>query len=206
MYFDSEDPNIIAKLKALQPTPGYCFFIDICGSTVLKDSPIEDWARIIANVFNNIRSCLASLTPLKGIGDELMYYLPEAELADRDLTILGLFSSLAHILRTQEEGVYGPVKASLLFCSHAFELSFIRSRRDFYGKDVDLAARLISKAETGELVMNEAFVHRLRDEYLGIGNKEQFAQVEHLLGPLQFQPKGFSAGVVYYKLPAGSPS
>jgi hypothetical protein len=200
MYFDSEDPDIIAKLKALPPTPGYCFFIDICGSTALKDSPIENWARIIANVFNNIRSYLATLAPLKGIGDELMYYLPEAELAARDLTVLGLFSCLTQILRTREEGVYGPVKASLLFCSHAYELSFMRGRVDFYGKDVDLTARMISEAGPGDLIMNEPFVHRLREEYLGI-NQEQFPDVERLVGPLQFQPHGFNASVGYYKLP-----
>jgi hypothetical protein len=42
-YIDPTDRDLKSKIAALRPTPGFCFFIDIVGSTELKDKSLQEW-------------------------------------------------------------------------------------------------------------------------------------------------------------------
>ena len=142
----------------------------------MKDQPATDWARAVYNTFAKVRSFLPpTISPLKCIGDEVMYFIPEPLMTSGASTRLQRFAELCSIAR-EPDPLFKRVKVVVAYCTNAYPLTFLKGTPDVYGKDIDLSARLRSKATEGELVMNEPFVQEARTEYAGIGNKEQFAR------------------------------
>src|SRR5258707_436053 len=83
MYFDPSTPDLKQRLAALQPTVGYCIFVDIVDSTLLKKKHITEWASLVHNTFVNVTCFLGTqIVPLKIIGDCCMFYLTETKLAE----------------------------------------------------------------------------------------------------------------------------
>jgi hypothetical protein len=73
---DPSEPGYQDKLDSLSPTKGYCIFIDIVGSTRIKDGPLSEWATKLHNTFahianwlelvlTNLNNCLASKDSLR---------------------------------------------------------------------------------------------------------------------------------------------
>jgi len=199
-FFDPNDPKWREKLATLAPISGYCVFIDIAGSTALKDGPIERWASFISNTFGNARAFLEpTLPPLKCLGDSLMFFIPESIL-NKTATPLSLFASLKSIC-SDPDPLFCEVKVGATYCTDAYELTFIKGTYDVYGKGIDLAARLLSRAESRELLMNEPFAQQIRQEFETIDNKQAFSDVRRVVGPWPEQIRGFSRAVNIYKLP-----
>ncbi len=146
MYFDPNDPHLRRKIAALRPTPGYCIFIDIVGSTSMKTRSLHRWAALIQNTFANVAAFLPfGSTPLKCLGDALMFFIPTTQVTARGESALTLFAGIASVLQERDR-YYRRVKAAVVLGS-AYELSFIRGLADFYGKDIDdLCARLLSRS------------------------------------------------------------
>jgi len=203
LFFDPADPTLRAGLEALRPTPGYCILVDIVGSTRMKDAPLLQWAPKIHNAFANTLAFLSpSIRPLKSIGDELMFYVTSETLSLLGETPLCIYSGL-YSVASERDSLFTDVKVAIAYCDNAYRLSFLPGVEDVYGKDIDLTARLLSKANPREIMMNEAFVMRVRESFNTIGNKDDFPEVSRIEGPM-FEPlRGFSAPVSIFKAKAG---
>src|SRR5260370_42020617 len=104
LLFDPNDPALKAKILSLQPSTGYCIFIDVVGSTKVKDETLPQWASRIYNTFTLARSFLPlQFQPLKGIGDALMFYITEDDLEKTGEVPLQLFHGLFSITAEEEE-------------------------------------------------------------------------------------------------------
>jgi len=194
LYFDTSDPGLKAKLEALVPTPGYCVFIDISGSTQMKDQELFHWATLIHNAFANVRTFMpTSAFPLKCLGDALMYFIPKTQPAQASDVPLQLFAGLASIVDDRDP-IFPQQKAAVV-SGRAYELTFIQGQDDVYGKDIDLAARLLSRARSREVLLNRAFYDEVRAAYKRTRSTERFQQVERIrhLGPLDV--RGFATRV-----------
>jgi class 3 adenylate cyclase len=205
LFFDPNDPNLRAKIEALVPTPGYCVLVDMVGSTAMKDAPILQWAPKIHNAFANTMAFLdPSIRPLKSIGDELMFYISCEKLAERGEGALCLYSGLFSVAG-EKDPLFTDVKIAIAYCERAYRLSFLPGVEDIYGKDIDLTARLLSKALPREIVMNEAFVRILKHDFEtdARGNQDQFPEVNRITGPVGEPFKGFAAPVPVFRVKAG---
>lgn len=138
-----------------------------------------------------------AFTPLKSIGDELMFFIPESELKGE--TALSIFSGLCNIIDSNEPYLR-EVKIGVAYCQQAYDITFIKDTIDIYGKDIDLTSRLLSVANSKEIIMNNEFVEQIRKEYDTIGNKNQFEEVPLIVGPWPQQFKGFKKSVNIYKI------
>lgn len=197
LYIDPNDPDLGKKIKNLKPTYGFCIFIDIVGSTKLKDKGLSEWIRLIYNTFANINSFLFSkFQPIKSIGDALMYFISESEMKEE--TPLTLYDALINIINSNEP-YFKKVKIGVTYCKEAYEITFIKDNKDIYGKDIDLTARLASIAENQEIIMNSDFVKKVRDEYDKISSKHQFPDVPKIIGPWPQKFKGFKDKVEIFK-------
>jgi len=198
-FIDPSDKDLIQNIRNLQPYPGYCIFLDIVGSTELKDLETAKWIIYIYNTFANTKTYFWNLSdPIKSVGDELMLYFPEHNLNNEDA--LSIFAGLASVAKSNE--VYSKdVKISATYCNNVYDITFIKNTKDVYGKDIDLTVRLLSIAQSNEIIMNEEFLNKLRESYNRIGNKEQFPEVEQIVGPWPHKFKGFKESVNVYKLP-----
>ncbi len=200
LYINPNDPNLKDKVESLKPTTGYCIFIDIAGSTEMKSYDINSWIILMHNTFSNIKSFLSPLPPLKIIGDEIMFYISDEVLKKKGHTPLTIFAELASIAREEEE-LYKDVRVGAAYCTQAYNIAFTPGAADYYGKDIDLAARLLSKAESQEIVVNEPFFKKVKSDYESIGNKDQFTEVNEVIGPYFEYFKGFNHDLAIYKLP-----
>src|ERR1041385_8796090 len=100
IYVDYNDARLEAKLRNLDPTPGYCVFIDISNSTALKDSDLIQWILLIKNTFQSIAGYLAPpCYPLKCLGDALMFFIPDNGLLEMGFTPLTFFDGLQMLVR-----------------------------------------------------------------------------------------------------------
>ncbi|MBU6401112.1 MAG: hypothetical protein KGS61_12395 [Verrucomicrobia bacterium] len=201
LYFDPRDRELNSKMQALQPTPGYCIVVDIVGSTAVKDSSVQDWAVFIHNAFQYTLSFLSSsFVPLKSIGDCLMFFISQDRMLANHETALHFFSGLCRVAAA-EDPLFSDVKISAVFCQHAYEITFIPGTEDVYGKDIDLTMRLLAKAGSREILMNEGFVQQVRGDYAVAANPDQYREVQRIVGPWPEAMKGFVDPVLIYKLP-----
>ena len=173
---------------------------DIVGSTAIKDRDVREWIRLLANTFNNIRAWTEPRF-LKTVGDMLMFWFPDAQFY-ATTSPLTLIQGLDDMNRHKKAKLFLPVRAAVTRCSEAYEISFMRSGDDVYGKDIDLTARLLDMASEGEIVMNDAFHQVLQGQYEVCGNKHEFQVVERIKGPWTVQFRGFSDPVRVFKVRA----
>ena len=200
LFINPEVPDLYEKIRRLNPTPGFCFFIDIVSSTEMKDEELHKWIAYIYNVFTNIQTFLyMKFRPMKSIGDCLMFFIPESDM--RDETPLTLFDGLYKII-TSNESYLKEVKIGAVYCRNVYNISFIEGNIDYYGKDIDLATRLLSKANSKEIVFNDEFFNRIRSEYDSISNKDNFPYIMTILGPFLERIRGFRKNILFYRLSA----
>ena len=190
LFFDPGDPHLREKVLSLAPTPGYCVFVDIAGSTAMKDQELYRWASRIHNAFANVVAFMPDGTfPLKSLGDALLYFIPKAHLRNAHEVPLQLFDGLASVV-DDKDSIFPEQKASIV-SGEAYELTFVRDRPDVYGKDVDLAARLASVAKTREIVMNRAFYDEVLADYRNVGAGAGFDEVQRIQQCPSVSLKGF---------------
>ncbi len=136
-YKDPNSPEMIGRLKELPKCPGVCFFIDLINSTNIKyKTEVVDWGRKLNNTFNFI-SFLNDFPDnvVKGIGDEIMLYIPDEELGKKSVykdyfsILLELYATLDNIknfLRFFCRGFFYLLKFyNFLFMSKNFFFRFI---------------------------------------------------------------------------------
>jgi hypothetical protein len=176
-------PTIGKELDELKPTIGYCVLIDLVASTSLKDEKPHVWTHRIFETFLLAQNSLAQIRPLKAIGDELMFYIRETDLEARGETALNLFLSLCLLVQEENKNIFRPTKAAITYCQDAYDITFIKDTQDFYGKDIDLAARLLSKANEGEILMNEPLIEKMQTAHQASTGARDFFEKSGVKGP-----------------------
>ncbi len=190
LYIHPDVANLKEQIDALRPIPGYCFFIDITGSTEMKDMELSKWIAYIYNTFANIKSFLFSkFEPIKVLGDGMLFFIPESDMQKE--TPLTLFNALTNIVK-EGERYFKEVKIGAAFCRSVYDITFVRGNRDIYGKDIDLTARLSGEAASREIVMNREYLDRVRSEWDRIANRSNFEEVERITGPELITIRGFT--------------
>lgn len=204
LLIDANNPNLRAEVTGLRPVPGYCIFIDIVGSTQMKQKGLLEWVALIHNGFANAATFLSSFPPLKGIGDELMYYIEEADLAASGYTAMQVFDGLYQMAK-EGDASFPPVKIVAAYCTSVYPITFIAGARDYYGIDIDRAARLKGDSIKPsicerEVIIDEAMYQRIRESYNRAGNKDQFKGVPKLQGPTSHTAKGIPEPISIYRV------
>lgn len=176
-YIHFRDPTsmeIEKKLEDIPKCPGTCFFIDVINSTDIKyKSELKDWGKRLNNTFNFI-SFLNDFPDnvVKGIGDELMLYIPDEDLFSKT-SYNNYFGLIEEIIATIDNLVNYPLeetflkcKVSIHYCTEVYNITFFENANDYYGKDIDLTARLMSKAKANRIVMSEKFFTKVKNDMI----------------------------------------
>lgn len=174
-YIHSINPNseeLKHYLLKLSKIPGTCIFVDIINSTadkyICKDL---EWISKLNNTFNFIT--FLNHFPdyvVKGIGDELMLYLPEKEIRNSNIiknhyTLLEEIHATIDNLRNHPlKHLFYECKVGVHFCSDVYNITFFEGVNDYYGTDIDIAARLMKKAKPNRIVISEKFYDKIRED------------------------------------------
>jgi class 3 adenylate cyclase len=180
IYIHDKNPASLTlgdQLKALPKTPGICMFIDIVGSTAEKyQNGVEVWGKKLNNTFNFI-SFLNNFPKhiVKGIGDEIMLYIPDDELTKHEslnscLAMLEeIYATLDNIINFPLPDLFMNCKVAMHYCTEVYNITFLENYNDYYGIDIDMTARLTKKAVTNRIVISETFFKKVVEDLAASG-------------------------------------
>jgi len=174
-YIHFKNPTsteIEETLKKVPKSPGVCFFIDIINSTDIKyTTEVWQWGKKLNNTFNFI-SFLNDLpnNVVKGIGDELMLFIPDDDLMAKSsynnyLSLLEeIYATIDNIKNYPVKDVFLNCKVAIHYCTEVYNISFFKNANDYYGQDIDLTARLMAKAKANRIVLSEKFFAKVNND------------------------------------------
>lgn len=208
-WIDKSSKEFENLLKSVNPMSGICIFIDICGSTAIKNKyKYPKWVTLIRNSISICQGLTSLEQPLKVIGDELMYFLPDEELNISSKSYADILNSVKDSISSWKNSLDSYVltmKGAIHYCADVYPISMIGERKthdngeleiiptkDFYGADIDLTARLMTVAGSKMLIISDSFKTKLD----GVDSPELIG----ILGPFKKRFKGFEKDVVYHQL------
>jgi class 3 adenylate cyclase len=140
---------------------------------------------------------------VKGIGDELMIYIPDEVLAQKSsLTnhysiIEELYSTLLNIKSFPVKNLFMDCKIAMHYCTNVYNISFLKGYNDYYGKDIDMAARLMSKSGKNRIVFSEAFYLKAKEDLANLNIPDDLTCLAHASESISESFKGIPFPVVY---------
>lgn len=175
-YIDvhTTDKEAIEKaIASLEPCRGVCLFIDITNSSRIKyEMGYKEWIMLLKNTFG-ILALQKKIKRhiVKFIGDAIMVFVPEEKLYNKTESIRNFHTLLEEVYAAMDmlqmlhvRGIYMKCKAAVHYCEDIYNITFLKDKNDFYGRDIDLAARLLLKAAESKIVISEVFYrHVLQD-------------------------------------------
>lgn len=107
----------------------------------MKQESMYTWIAKIYNTFQDTDSFFRKYQPLKSIGDELMYFIEADDLINDGESVFLLYDRLFGIAANNKSD-YPKTKICAAYCENVFPLTFLKDTKDYYGIDIDRAARL----------------------------------------------------------------
>jgi len=195
LFYNSRPIAINQKeINNLKTLSGTAIFVDIVGSTALKVANPQRWIILIGNTLNYISQINVIFRDhlVKIIGDELMIFIPDKVLKNENFfTIIDLLKTSMEELPDNKD-LKLATKAAINYCECVFPISFIQQKLDYYGKEIDLTARLLTKAEPNQIIISEKFYTKLNDLEL-----DNFQNIENVC---QESFKGFATPIKYRRI------
>lgn len=172
-FIDIHNKNIdeIQKtLRHLRACCGTSLFMDITSSTEIKyEKGFKEWVLLLKNTFSllALQNKVKNNT-IKFIGDEIMIFIPNDVLLSKGYSIFNYYTLLSEIyaaidiLKMLHAGkVHLKCKVAIHYCEEVYNITFFKGYNDYYGKDIDLTSRLISKAKENKIVISESFYQKV---------------------------------------------
>lgn len=155
------------EIKNLKPLSGVCIFIDIVGSTELKNNNLQHWIVLLGNslaiaVGNNT---ILSKNVIKHIGDEIMIFIPDDSLENENhYTIFETLKGYLSSFNNELDEYILKFKAAIHYCTNVYNISFKENTDDYYGIDIDLTARLMKESKPNYIVISEDMFLKIKPE------------------------------------------
>jgi class 3 adenylate cyclase len=183
-YVHYKDPNseeMTRFLEGIPRCPGTCFFMDINRSTDMKYlGGLPDWGRKLNNTFNNLLYANHfQHNIVKGIGDEMMLFIPDDQLRKKSSNnthfalLEDIYSALFLIKNHPDPDLFLNCKVAIHYCTEVYNITFFKGANDYYGSDIDLTARLMTKGIENRIVLSEKFYVKVRNDLINLGMPEE---------------------------------
>lgn len=167
-YANPNSAEMQQHLERIPKCPGICFFMDINKSTDMKyEGGLKDWGRKLNNTFNYLLYANHfEKNVVKGIGDEIMLFIPDGTLQRKTANnsffavLEDIYSALYLIKNHPQHGLFLNCKVAIHYCEEVYNITFFEGANDYYGSDIDLTARLMSRSSENRIVLSSAFYHK----------------------------------------------
>jgi len=179
-YVHFKDPNsgeMTRFLEQIPKCPGTCFFMDINRSTDIKYlGGLTDWGRKLNNTFNNLLYANHfQHNIVKGIGDEMMLFIPDEQLRKKSSNnnhfalLEDIYAALFLIKNHPDPDLFLNCKVAIHYCAEVYNITFFKGANDYYGSDIDLTARLMTKSIENRIVLSEKFYVKVLNDLIILG-------------------------------------
>jgi len=108
---------------------------------------------------------------IKYISDSIMIFTPDHVLCEDDPYIKDYFSLLEEVYASVDilrmldgEQSHMSCKVSMHYCTDVYNMTFFKDSNDYYGKDIDLTARLLSKARENRIILSDVLYEKIIEE------------------------------------------
>lgn len=180
-FNDPHSEEMIRFLEKIPKCPGTCFFMDINRSTDIKYlGGLTDWGRKLNNTFNNLLYANHFQNNIvKGIGDEMMLYIPDNQLRKKSSNnnyyalLEDIYAALYLIKNHPDPDLYLNCKVAIHHCTEVYNITFFKGANDYYGSDIDLTARLMTKSIESRIVLSERFYIKVLNDLISLGLNEK---------------------------------
>ena len=88
-------------------------------------------------------------------------------------------------------------KIAMHYCSNVYNITFLKGYNDYYGKDIDKAARLMSKSGKNRIVFSEAFYQKAKEDLANLDIPEEGTCLGSSSEPVAENFKGIPFPVIY---------
>jgi class 3 adenylate cyclase len=155
--------------------------MDINRSTDMKYlGGLSDWGRKLNNTFNKLLYANHFQNNIvKGIGDEMMLYIPDEQLKKKSSNnthfalLEDIYSALFLIRNHPAPDLFLNCKVAIHYCTEVYNITFFKGANDYYGSDIDLTARLMTKCIESRIVLSEKFYVKVRNDLVNLGLDER---------------------------------
>ena len=112
---------------------------------------------------------------VKGIGDEMMLFIPDELLRTRSSNntcfalLKDIYATLFLIKNHPNQDLYLTCKVAIHYCTEVHNITFFEGANDYYGSDIDLTARLMSKCVENRIVLSEKFYVKAVNDLVTMG-------------------------------------
>jgi class 3 adenylate cyclase len=176
-FNDPNSPEMLRDLEQIPRCPGICFFMDINRSTDIKyEGGLKDWGRKLNNTFNNLLYVNHfQQHVVKGIGDEMMLFIPHEVLNRKSSNntcfalLEDIYAALFLIKNHPDQDLYLNCKVAIHYCTEVHNITFFEGANDYYGSDIDLTARLMTKCIENRIVLSEKFYVKVINDLINMG-------------------------------------
>lgn len=176
-YTDPHSEEMSRVLGQIPNCPGICFFMDINRSTDIKyHGGLNDWGRKLNNTFNSLLYANHFQHHLvKGIGDEMMLFIPEEVLTGKSSNntcyalLEDIYAALYLLKNHPDRDMFLNCKVAIHYCTEVHNITFFEGANDYYGSDIDLTARLMTKCIENRIVMSEQFYTKVINDLANMG-------------------------------------
>lgn len=176
-YTDPYSAEMVRKLHDIPRCPGVCFFMDINRSTDIKyQGGVKDWGRKLNNTFNNLLYANHfQQHVVKGIGDEMMLFIPDEALRSKPSNntcyalLEDIYAALFLIKNHPDRDLYLNCKVAIHYCTEVYNITFFDGADDYYGSDIDLTARLMTRSVENRIVLSESFYVKVINDLVNLG-------------------------------------
>ncbi|MCX6305438.1 MAG: hypothetical protein NT040_10750 [Bacteroidetes bacterium] len=176
-YTDPNSEDMMRDLEEIPRCPGICFFMDINRSTDIKyQGGLKDWGRKLNNTFNNLLYANHfQKHVVKGIGDEVMLFIPDEVLQKKTSNntcfalLEDIYAALFLIKNHPDQDLYLNCKVAIHYCTEVHNITFFEGADDYYGSDIDLTARLMTKCVENRIVLSEKFYIKVVNDLINMG-------------------------------------
>ncbi|MCX6267115.1 MAG: hypothetical protein NTW16_07135 [Bacteroidetes bacterium] len=176
-YTDPNSEEMLQELDQIPRCPGICFFMDINRSTDIKyQGGLKDWGRKLNNTFNTLLYVNHfQQHVVKGIGDEVMLFIPDEDLQKKSSNntcfalLEDIYAALFLIKNHPDQNLYLNCKVAIHYCTEVHNITFFENANDYYGSDVDLTARLMTKSVENRIVLSEKFYVKVINDLINMG-------------------------------------
>ena len=105
----------------------------------------------------------------------MMLFIPDAVLQEKTSNntcfalLEDIYAALFLIKNHPDQELYLNCKVAIHYCTEVYNITFFEGADDYYGSDVDLAARLMSKSTVNRIVLSEKFYVKVVNDLINMG-------------------------------------
>jgi hypothetical protein len=108
-----------------------------------------------------------------------------------------IYATMYNIRHYPVQNTFLACKVVIHYCTEVYNITFFKDANDYYGSDIDLTARLMTKSIENRIVLSEKFLNKVHKDLKSQGLPENAGCLAHISGRFLENFKGVPVSTKY---------